>query len=135
MNLLSSSDFFFRELSLNEERAILKVRRAQWHGIVSSTKTERPKDVPLTEELREVLRGWRQERKAFIDCLKQIEVDRRLSSHGLRRTANDLLRRVATGEVTRAITGHVTQAMTDHYSHVDAGEKRAAVEGMMRLVW
>ena len=36
--------------------------------------------------------------------------------------------------ITRSITGHMTQAMTDHYSHVDAGEKKVAVEGMLRLV-
>ena len=34
----------------------------------------------------------------------------------------------------RAITGHVTERMTEHYSHVDGGEKKAAVEGMLRLV-
>jgi integrase len=72
--------------------------------------------------------------KAFADCLKEIKVDRRFSSHGLRRTANDLIRRVASGEVARAITGHVTQRMTEHYSHVDVGEKKAAVEGMLKLV-
>ena len=73
-------------------------------------------------------------RKAFLDCLQEIGVHRRFSSHGLRRTANDLIRRVASGEVARAITGHVTVAMTDHYAHVDTGEKRAAVEGMLRLI-
>ena len=72
--------------------------------------------------------------KAFEACLKDIGVDRRFSSHGLRRTANDLIRRVASGEVARAITGHVTERMTEHYSHVDVGEKRAAMEGMLRLV-
>jgi Phage integrase family len=61
--------------------------------------------------------------KAFADCLKEIKVDRRFSSHGLRRTANDLIRRVASGEVARAITGHVTQRMTEHYSHIDVGEE------------
>ena len=73
-------------------------------------------------------------RKAFIRCLEQANIGRGFSSHGLRRTANDLLRRVASGEVTRSITGHVTQEMTEHYSHVDAAEKRAAVDGMLRLV-
>jgi hypothetical protein len=52
--------------------------------------------------------------------LRDIGVDRRFSSHGLRRTA--------------VITGHVTQRMTEHYSHVDVGEKKAAVEGMLKLV-
>ncbi|MSP17528.1 MAG: hypothetical protein EXR73_13135, partial [Myxococcales bacterium] len=73
-------------------------------------------------------------RKAFVDVLKEMGLDRKFSSHGLRRTANDLLRRVATGEVTRAITGHMTREMTEHYSHVDAGEKKTAVESMLRLV-
>lgn len=73
-------------------------------------------------------------RKAFVDVLKRIEVKRGFSSHGLRRTANDLLRRVSTGEVTRAITGHMTVAMTDRYSHVDLDEKKAATSSMLRLV-
>jgi hypothetical protein len=73
-------------------------------------------------------------RKAFLDCLQEIGVNRRFSSHGLRRTANDLIRRVASGEVARAITGHVTVAMPDHYAHVDTTEKRAAVDGMLRLI-
>ncbi len=148
---------------IDEERGIIRIRRAQWRTIVSTTKTDRPVNVPLTEELRLVLRDWRQHllrgqhrhlesgwvfpskvgrphhssvcmRKAFADCLKEVGVSRGFSSHGLRRTANDLLRRIATGEVTRAITGHVTAAMTEHYSHVDAGEKKVAVEGMLRLV-
>jgi integrase len=148
---------------IDEQRAVVKIRRAQWRGIVSTTKTGRIKTVPLTDELRDVLREWRQEmvrrqhrhvgsgwlfpsraghphhnascmRKAFIDCLHLMGLERRFSSHGLRRTANDLLRRIATGEVTRAITGHMTEAMTEHYSHVDATEKREAAEGMLRLV-
>jgi integrase len=148
---------------VDEKRGVLKIRRAQWRTVVATTKTDRFLNLPLTEELKEVLTEWRKElvrsqhrhvhagwifpshagkphhnsscmRKAFVDCLKELGIDRRLSSHGLRRTANDLLRRVASGEVTRAITGHVTQAMTEHYAHVDAREKRAAVEGMLRLV-
>ncbi len=43
--------------------------------------------------------------KAFEACLKEIGVDRRFSSHGLRRTANDFIRRAASAEVARAITG------------------------------
>jgi integrase len=148
---------------VDEERGVIKIRRAQWHGIVSTTKTNQVVRVPLTEELRQVLRDWRQEmirsqhrhlqsgwifpsqagtphqnsscmRKAFIDVLKEIDVGRRFTSHGLRRTANNLLRQVATSEVTRAITGHMTEAMTEHYSHVAVGEKKTAVEGMLRLV-
>jgi hypothetical protein len=73
----------------------------------------------------------------YADTLERIILPR-LGDHYLepclRRTANDLIRRVASGEVARAITGHVTVAMTDHYAHVDTGEKRAAVEGMLRLI-
>ena len=127
---------------------------------MSTAKIDRRRRNPaLTDELRQVLTEWREELrrshrhadsgwmfpskvgkphhntscmgKAFADCLKEIKVDRRFSSHGLRRTANDLIRRVASGEVARAITGHVTQRMTEHYSHVDIGEKKAAVEGML----
>ena len=54
------------------------------------------------------------------------ETKRRITTHGLRHTANDLLRRVADGDVVRAIIGHSTEQMTHHYSHIDENEKRAA---------
>jgi integrase len=140
------------------------IRRGNWRTIVSTAKIDRRRrTVALIEELRGELVAWRQRlvetqqrqlasgwvfpsqvgkphhnsscyRKAFVDCLQVVGLDRRFSSHGLRRTANDLIRRVASGEVARAITGHVTTRMTEHYSHVDAGEKDAAVTGMLRLV-
>jgi integrase len=148
---------------IDEARGVIVIRRSHWRTKIGTTKTGSEKEVVLTEELRDVLRDWRQTllrkqhrhvhtgwvfpsrvgkphhaascmRKAFVDVLKRIEVKRGFSSHGLRRTANDLLRRVATGEVTRAITGHMTVAMTDRYSHVDLSEKRAAATSMLRLV-
>jgi integrase len=148
---------------VDEQRGIIRIRRGNWRTIVSTAKIDRRRRNPaLTDELREVLSAWKEElhrshrhaasgwmfpskvgkphqnpscmAKAFQDCLRTIDVQRRFSSHGLRRTANDLIRRVASGEVARAITGHVTQRMTEHYSHVDVGEKKAAVEGMLRLV-
>jgi integrase len=57
-----------------------------------------------------------------------------LTPHGLRHTGNDLLRRFASREVVMAITGHSTPAMHSHYSHVDAGEKAAAVGKVIELV-
>ena len=148
---------------IDEERGTIRIRRGNWRTLVSTAKIDRRRRNPaLTGELRQVLSEWREElkrshrhadsgwmfpskvgkphhntscmAKAFSDCLEKIGVDRRFSSHGLRRTANDLIRRVASGEVARAITGHVTQRMTEHYSHVDVGEKKAAVEGMLKLV-
>ena len=32
------------------------------------------------------------------------------------------------------MTGHATIEMTEHYSHVDIGEKRAAMAGVVQLV-
>ena len=146
---------------VDEERGVVRIRRAQCNGIVGPTKTRRTKTVPLTPELREVLSEHRARlvqhphvdsgwvfpslagkphvnscclTDAFKDVLVEIGVSRPFSAHGLRRTANDLLRRVASGEVTRAITGHVTTAMTEHYSHVDVAEKQAAAAGLLRLV-
>lgn len=148
---------------INQERNIITIRRAQWRTMISTPKTDRLVTVPLTDELRAVLDEWRQTmlcaqhrhvhtgwifpskvgephhnascmRKAFIDCLNQSGIGRGFSSHGLRRTANNLLRQVASGEVTRAITGHVTVAMTEHYSHVAASEKHAAMDKVLKLV-
>jgi integrase len=66
-------------------------------------------------------------------ALKAAGIERRVTVHGLRHTANDLLRRVASAEVTRSITGHVTERMTLHYSHVDAAEKHQAATKLLAL--
>jgi len=57
-----------------------------------------------------------------------------VTTHGLRRTFNNLSRQVAGEIVTRSITGHVTAAMTEHYSHVGSEEKLAAAENVVRMV-
>lgn len=148
---------------VDEARGVIYVRRSHWRTRVDTTKTGDEREVVLTDELRDVLREWRQTllrtqhrqlhsgwifparngkphhspscmRDAFSDVLATIDVSRNFSSHGLRRTANDLLRRVATGEVTRSITGHATTAMTDRYSFVDLTEKKTAASNMLRLV-
>lgn len=67
---------------------------------------------------------------ACADC----KTKRRITTHGLRHTANDLLRRVADGEVVRAIIGHSTVQMTHHYSHVDEIEKRTAATRAFAVV-
>ena len=111
---------------IDEGRGIIRIRRGNWRTQVSTAKIDRRRRNPaLTDELRQVLTEWREELKrshrhadsgwmfpstvgkphhntscmgkAFADCLKEIKVDRRFSSHGLRRTANDLIRRVASG--------------------------------------
>jgi len=71
--------------------------------------------------------------KVFADCLTAIGVERRFSSHGLRRTAN-----TSSGETSgRDGAGHLgprDEKMTEHYSHIDPSEKRAVVQGMLSLV-
>jgi integrase len=149
---------------VNWKKGILRIRRGNWRTIVSSAKIDRLRNTHgMTEEMRTILEAWREElvrskhrhldsgwmfpskvgkphhnssclTKVFKDCLKAIGVERRFSSHGLRRTANNILRKLYGGETARAITGHVTVKMTEHYSHVDVDEKRAAVEGMLSLV-
>lgn len=57
-----------------------------------------------------------------------------LTTHGLRRTMNNLLRQVTHGEVVRSVTGHVTERMTEHYSHVRVEEKATAVAQVISLV-
>ena len=120
------------------------------------------KVVPLLPEIAEVLRARRQQmiaaqhpglvegwifptekgtlykghplRKVLEDTLAACKIDRRVTPHGLRHTANNELRRVANGEVVRAIIGHATEAMTHHYSHVGEDEKREAVARVFAIV-
>ncbi|NOY93761.1 MAG: tyrosine-type recombinase/integrase [Deltaproteobacteria bacterium] len=66
--------------------------------------------------------------------LEAVGIERRHTTHGFRRTFNNLARQVTTGEVVRAMTGHVTEAMTEHYSHVEASEKKAAVESVIAAI-
>jgi integrase len=147
---------------LDEAKGVIKVVRAQWRGIVSTTKTKKPRSVPLVPELAAVLRehrarlvtrqakgleaGWvfpgrnggliKQNalRTALATALLQAGISRRLTVHGLRRSFNNLSRQVAGEIVTRSITGHVTQEMTEHYSHVGRDEKLAAGSAVARLV-
>ncbi len=58
----------------------------------------------------------------------------RITTHGLRRTFNNLSRQVADRQVVMAIIGHTTDAMHGHYSEVGMGEKQAAQEKVRRLV-
>ena len=59
--------------------------------------------------------------------LERVGLGRRQTTHGFRRTFNNILRTHASGDVVRSMTGHVTEAMTRHYSHVEDSEKQAAV--------
>jgi integrase len=147
---------------LNEEAGVIRVRRAQWKGVVDTTKTGTVRSVPLVPELAVVLREHRAAtassglsaldsdwvfpakdggllpkvwlRCALISVLDKVGIKKRVSTHGLRRTFNNLSRQVAGEIVTRSITGHVTSAMTEHYSHVGSQEKMAAAGSIVRMV-
>ena len=147
---------------LDEESGVIRVRRAQWKGVVDTTKTGTVRSVPLVTELAVVLREHRAAtaasglsaldsdwvfpakdggllrkvwlRWALISVLDKVGIKKRVSTHGLRRTFNNLSRQVAGEIVTRSITGHVTTAMTEHYSHVDRLEKIQAASSIVRMV-
>ncbi|MEY4514882.1 MAG: hypothetical protein RLZZ450_7004 [Pseudomonadota bacterium] len=73
-------------------------------------------------------------RKPLLVALEAAGLEGHLTTHGLRRTFNDLMRQVSSGEVVRSIMGHVTERMTEHYSHVRSEEKADAVARIVRLV-
>ena len=73
-------------------------------------------------------------RKPLLVALEAAGLEGHLTTHGLRRTFNDLMRQVSSGEVVRSIMGHVTERMTEHYSHVRSDEKADAVARILRLV-
>jgi integrase len=152
----------FRWGDIDEEAGVIHVRRAQWSGVVDSTKTGMVRSVPLVPELAAVLNEHRARLSAkglrvsesdwvFPDkeggllprcslrhpmerALKLAKITKRVTPHGLRRTFNNLARQVAGDIVTRSITGHVTEAMTEHYSHVAIDEKLRAANNIVRLV-
>jgi integrase len=128
-----------------------------------SRKKMAPKEMPLAPALAEILKEHRQQlvrrqnpglaagwvfpslrgglktpgtlTKTWQGCLKAIGVKERFTVHGLRRTFNDLTRRAGTdGLVIRSLTGHCGENMRAHYSTIGMDEKRAAVDGALRLV-
>jgi integrase len=59
--------------------------------------------------------------------LAHAKIAKRVTIHGLRRTATDLLRRAAVDPVAaKAIIGHTTDRMREHYSTVGADEAAAS---------
>jgi integrase len=147
---------------INEEAGTIRIRRAQWHGIIDTTKTETVRSVPLAPELVSVLAEHRarlQKRvgvgplpkwifptekwtlprntvliKPLKKAAEAAKLGKRPSNHWFRHTMSDLLRQATTDQVQRAITGHVTPEMAEHYSHVAIDEKKVAHARVLRLV-
>lgn len=131
---------------LDREKGVIRVRRAHWHGHVKSTKTGKPRMVPLPPQLLEVLDAWRATMvreqhpglesgwcfpadqgglrftstmtKPMRKCLKKAKVTKKVNIQGLRRSAEDILRRLnVAGPLAEALMGHSTR-MRSHYSTV-----------------
>ena len=146
---------------LDEHKAVIRVRRAQWRGIVGKPKGKGERTVPLVSELAEILKEHRRSieakqdeesrtnlvfpsrtgeyfqpgalRKPLMHVLAEKKLPR-ITVHGLRRTLNNFVRQHAPGIVTRSIMGHVSEVMTNHYSIAGAEEKKAAVAAVVQLV-
>jgi len=71
---------------------------------------------------------------AWGKCLELAGITKRFTLHGLRYAFTDLVRLANVDAVVRrALTGHVTEEMQRHYSTVNMAEKRAAIEGVLKL--
>jgi integrase len=143
---------------------VLRIRRSHVRGVIrNTTKTGKRRMVPFPAELAAVLLAHRQrlveaqhpglehgwvfannagkprgngslcaENKAV---LKHAGITKRVTLHGLRRTATDLLRRAAVDPVAaKAIIGHTTDRMRQHYSTVGDDETRGIGARLVSLV-
>jgi hypothetical protein len=73
--------------------------------------------------------------KPLADVAAELELGKRFTQCGLRRTFNDLARAAQVGDlVTRSISGHLTERMQHHYSTVSGSEQREALTRVVRLV-
>ena len=58
----------------------------------------------------------------------------RVTTHGLRRTFNNLARTVADRQIVKSIMGHATDTMHEHYSSVGASERSAVQDRVREMV-
>jgi integrase len=150
---------------IDEEAGVIRIGRKNIRGRVGevSRVKKAPRVLPLAPELAAILKEHRQWmvfkqvpglddgwvfpsrvgtlrtpstlNKARKDSLKRAGLPLTFTSHGLRRTFNDLSRRAGIDAiVTRSLTGHVTERMQEHYSTVGIDEKKAAMAEVLRLV-
>ena len=144
------------------QRGTIAIRRNNWRGILTEPKTEASRrTVPMCPQLSTVLRRHRSDMMTrqhpglahghvfptqrgtlhkgaplgpvLRQALERANIDVHLTTHGLRRTFNNLARQVAAGQIVRAIVGHSTEAMTGHYSLVGPDETQAVQAAVIRL--
>lgn len=132
---------------LDDGAGVIRVRRGNWKGVVTTPKTERSRRiVPMPPGLRRDGRtGW-----MFPTAEGELHRGTPLvkvmhkacaaagvpytTPHGLRRTFNNLARQVTTDQILKSMMGHATDQMTAHYSLVGADEKRAAQSAVLALI-
>ena len=65
---------------------------------------------------------------------KDIDLGKKFTQRGFRRTFNDLARAAQVNDlVTRSISGHLTTSMQQHYSTVNNDEQRGAIAKVIEL--
>jgi len=148
---------------LDEVQGRIIVSKSQFKGNISTTKTDSARTVPLVGLLSSVLSEHRLSmnearvptgpsdlvfpskrgtcrkpsvlRKPFDQVLKEMELTRRFTPHGMRRTFNNIMRQtVEDGVLVRSMTGHVDERMTTHYSSVGTPEKQRALQKLFERV-
>jgi integrase len=154
----------WEDIEAAEQNGVLRVRRSQVRAVVrNTTKTGKRRVVPFPGELAAVLREHRRHlveaQQPGLDAgwvfpngaghlrangslsdasrrvLKRAGITKRVTIHGLRRTATDLLRRAAVDPVAaKAIIGHTTDRMREHYSTLGTDEARSIGERVISLI-
>ena len=113
-----------------------------------STKSNRPRKVPLNSKLLEVLKGWRDsgeagEKRVFRDKWFRPSYENALEKaglsdcnfHSLRHTfASQLVRQGVDVATVSELLGHSTLQMTMRYIHTTGDQKRGAVECLGHLL-
>ncbi len=149
--------------AIDLERGTLKVVHTNWKGTLLPPKTRKGRrTVALDDDVIAILRNRRQRmiakrqpglarglvfptqdgelhkgtplRPVLQRASERAGIDSRLTTHGLRRTFNDLARRYVKGVVLRSVLGHSDERMTDHYSNVGLEEKRAVSTAVVKAV-
>ncbi len=158
-----ASALMWPALDIDGDDGVARIEWTNWKGRLQEPKNHRARrDIPLAKPLPEMLRRRRERmvaedhpglasdlvfptargtlhrgsplRAVLNAACERAGISFRFTTHGLRRTFNDIARRVVRGQVVRAVVGHGSDAMTDHYSNVDMEEKRTAAEAVVSEV-
>jgi integrase len=141
---------------IDEVEGLIRIQRSASHGHVTLTKTGDPREVPLPDVLRDILRLQKQSllvtkhrglatglvfpadtgghripqslHKVTKDLAKRCGIAVLVGPQVLRRTFNTLMLRVGVDRTTlRVMMGHTTEAMTQRYAGVPLDLKHEAV--------